>query len=198
VRTAAVDRGAGAAGGRPLPVADSGGGWLGSFLEGLFGLGPKSEPRRSPRLQDRGRWREREPRPTPVQPAPPAAPGGGSADAATYRTMCVRMCDGYYWPLSFATTMDNFARDERTCSQSCSSTVALYYYRNPGGQAEDMVNLRGVPYKNLGTAFLHRTTYDPNCKCRPHPWEAEAAERHKSYASPASSRAVAQTPRTAR
>jgi hypothetical protein len=197
VRTGAVDRGAGAADGRPLPIADSGGSWLGSFLEGLFGLGPKSEPRRWPR-QERGLRREREPPPTPLQPAPSDASGGGSAEVATYRTMCVRLCDGYYWPVSFATTKDNFARDERTCSQSCGSTVALYYHANPGGQAEDMVNLRGVPYKSLGTAFLHRTTYDPNCKCRPHPWEAEAAERHKSYANPASPRAVAQTPRTAK
>jgi hypothetical protein len=181
---------------RPMPVADSGGGWLGSFLEGLFGPGPKNEPRRSPRPQDRGRWRE--PQPMAVQPPPPGAAGGPPAEVATYRTMCVRLCDGYYWPVSFATTMDKLARDERTCSQSCSSTVALYYHPNPGGQAEDMVNLRGVPYKSLGTAFLHRTTYDPNCKCRPHPWEPEAAERHKSYASPARPRTAAQTRRTAR
>jgi hypothetical protein len=97
--------------------------------------------------------------------------------------MCVRLCDGYYWPVSFATLKESFGRDEQTCLRSCGASTALYYYRNPGGDLEDMVSLQGMPYKSLGTAFLHRTTYDARCKCRPHPWEAESAERHKAYAS---------------
>jgi hypothetical protein len=97
--------------------------------------------------------------------------------------MCVRLCDGYYWPVSFATSKDYFERDERSCTQSCSSPAALYYYPNPGGEPEDMLSLQGgAPYKSLNTAFLHRTSWDAACKCRPHPWESEAIERHKSYA----------------
>jgi hypothetical protein len=95
----------------------------------------------------------------------------------------VRLCDGYYWPVSFATSRENFARDEKVCTKSCGSRTALYYHSNPGGEAEEMVSLQGVPYKSLSTAFLHRTTYDPDCKCHPHPWEPEAIERHKAYAS---------------
>jgi hypothetical protein len=110
--------------------------------------------------------------------------------------MCVRLCDGYYWPVSFATLKDNFKRDEKICARSCSATAALYYYPNPGGELEEMVSLQGRPYQSLGTAFLHRVTYDASCKCRPHPWEAEAVERHKVYAS--QPRTVAHGPRRAR
>jgi hypothetical protein len=104
--------------------------------------------------------------------------------------MCVRLCDGYYWPVSFATAREGFERDARACAQSCNASAVLYYYPNPGGEVDDMVSLEGRTYKSLGTAFLYRTTYDANCKCRPHPWEAEAAERHKGYAKPTQLRAA--------
>jgi hypothetical protein len=123
--------------------------------------------------------------PEAVVPMPPPLPGPPPAEAVapTYRTMCVRLCDGYYWPVSFATSMDAFERDEQVCRKSCGATVALYYYPNPGGEADAMVSLAGRPYKDLSTAFLYRSVYDPACKCRPHPWEEAAIERHKSYAS---------------
>ena len=112
--------------------------------------------------------------------------------------MCVRLCDGFYWPISFATGAANFARDSKICTRSCGSSAALYYYRNPGGEPEDMVSLDGRPYKSLGTAFLHHTAYDADCKCRPHPWETEAIERHRKYAEPNQPRAAAQNSRRAR
>ena len=33
---------------------------------------------------------------------------------ATYRTVCVRLCDGYYFPVSFSTLPSHFARDTET------------------------------------------------------------------------------------
>jgi len=58
----------------------------------------------------------------------------------------------------------------------------LFVYRNPGGGIEDMKDLEGRPYNKLDTAFLYRTQYLSDCKCQPHPWEAEAADRHSKYA----------------
>ena len=37
--------------------------------------------------------------------------GGGD----TYRTVCVRTCDGYYYPISFSTNASRFREDEMTC-----------------------------------------------------------------------------------
>src|SRR5262245_10544584 len=165
-------------------LANSGGSGPFSFLESLFGLGSQSAPRRQPE------YRRRPQSAPPSSPRQDAAPSG-SAGAGTYRTMCVRLCDGYYWPVSFATVRGNFGRDVQTCARSCDTPVALYHYPNPGGEPEHMANLEGQPYQSLGTAFLYRATYDPSCKCRPHPWEEAAIERHKAYAKAGEQRAAA-------
>jgi uncharacterized protein DUF2865 len=172
-------------------LANSGGGSLFSFIESLFGLGPQSAPRR-PRQPD---YRP-SPRSAPRQEPPQA--GEGESAGGTYRTMCVRLCDGYYWPVSFATSKERFEHDVATCAKSCGASVALYYYANPGGEPGDMVSLDGRPYTSLGTAFLYRATYDPSCKCRAHPWEHAAIERHKGYAKSGEVRAAADGRRRSR
>jgi hypothetical protein len=102
--------------------------------------------------------------------------------SGTYRTMCVRLCDGFYFPLSFAATPERFARDARTCEKSCSGQARLFVYRNPGADVQDMVDLQGRPYRQLSTAFRYRTEYVAACKCKPDPWEQEARDRHRLYA----------------
>lgn len=88
--------------------------------------------------------------------------------AGTYRTLCVRSCDGYYFPISFATTPGEFARDQGACRSMCpGSDVALYVYRNPGGEPEQMVSLAGAPYTALPNAFRYRKEYDKACTCPP-------------------------------
>ena len=109
-------------------------------------------------------------------------------EAGTYRTMCVRLCDGYYFPISFSATRDRFGRDAKTCESSCGGQARLFVYRNPGADIEDMVDLRGQPYRKLNTAFLYRTEYVPACRCKPNPWDAEAQERHRMYALAAAKR----------
>ncbi len=34
-----------------------------------------------------------------------------------YRTLCVRLCDGFYFPISAAAQPGEFARDEETCQR---------------------------------------------------------------------------------
>ena len=51
----------------------------------------------------------------------------------TFRTVCVRACDGFFFPISFSTTQSGFARDAQMCQSSCPGTQAeLYVYHNPG------------------------------------------------------------------
>jgi hypothetical protein len=100
----------------------------------------------------------------------------------TYRTVCVRLCDGSFFPISYATTSDRFSRDEKACQKSCSSPAKLYVYRSSGGTPETMVDRNGQPYAQLATAFRYRTAYDASCTCKPQPWEEAAQERHRMYA----------------
>jgi hypothetical protein len=106
----------------------------------------------------------------------------------TYRTVCVRLCDGYYFPVSFSVSRSRFARDARTCERSCPGQARLFVYANPGGDIENMVDPQGRPYRRLPTAFLYRTQYVASCRCKPEPWSVEARERHRVYALEAASR----------
>jgi hypothetical protein len=100
----------------------------------------------------------------------------------TFRTVCVRLCDGYFFPISFATTPDRFAADEAICRARCRTSARLYVYPNPGGEPEQMFDVNGQPYAALKTAFLFRTNYDESCTCKPHPWEQAARYRHQVHA----------------
>ncbi len=100
----------------------------------------------------------------------------------TVRTVCVRLCDGYYFPISFSTTRSRLGKDEQACRSRCSGDARLFYYRTSGGSPETMVDRRGNAYADLETAFLYRTRFDKSCQCRPEPWSNEARERHALYA----------------
>jgi hypothetical protein len=92
--------------------------------------------------------------------------GGGFDPYGTFRTLCVRTCDGYYFPISFATTQTRFAQDQETCQSMCPGTeVALYVHRSPGEDSEAMVSLTGEPYTALPAAFKYRKEYDKACAC---------------------------------
>ena len=99
-----------------------------------------------------------------------------------HRTVCVRLCDGYFWPISYATSEDQFQRDQGVCENTCSSLAKLYVFENPGQEPEQMVSLKGQPYAKLSTAFQFRNKLDQSCKCNPHPWEQEAMDRHRRFA----------------
>jgi len=104
----------------------------------------------------------RSPVATPDQQQPGFSPASG-----TYRTICVRTCDGYYYPISYSASPARFAEDEKACRQSCpAAEVSLYMYRNPGETVEQAVSINGAPYSALPTAYRYRQTVDPNCSCR--------------------------------
>jgi uncharacterized protein DUF2865 len=109
-------------------------------------------------------------RPAPGQMAPDAQPGIGGfspVPGGSYRTVCVRTCDGYYYPISYNATPAKFAEDEKACKQSCPATEAnLYMFRNTGETIDQAVSTTGAPYTALPTAFRYRQTVDPNCSCR--------------------------------
>jgi hypothetical protein len=112
----------------------------GNFLANLFGGGNATS---SPPLGDLG---------------PPSG---------TYRTVCVRTCDGGYFPVSFATVPARFPDDEKTCKALCPATeAALYAYRNPGEDINQAVSVNGQPYTALPNAFHYRTEFNPSCACK--------------------------------
>jgi hypothetical protein len=100
----------------------------------------------------------------------------------TYKTLCVRLCDGFSFPISFSTLRTRFAVDAKQCEQSCPTGSRLFVHRNPGQDADDMVDLDGRPYRSLPTAFLHRAQYVADCTCRGNPWDEASVAQHRVYA----------------
>lgn len=95
-------------------------------------------------------------------PAAPDAPLAG-----TYRTLCVRTCDGYYFPISYSTVPSKFPEDEQLCRRLCPATeVALYSHRNPGEDVARAVSVSGRSYSELPAAFSYRKQYNAACSCR--------------------------------
>jgi hypothetical protein len=91
----------------------------------------------------------------------------GSLPFATYRTLCVRLCDGYYFPISFSTLPAHFQRDADACQSKCAAPVELYYHQNPGGAVDQMVALKSQePYTKLKVAFRYRKEYVQGCSCK--------------------------------
>jgi hypothetical protein len=90
----------------------------------------------------------------------------GNLPFATYRTLCVRLCDGYYFPVSFSTLPNHFQRDAEVCQSKCAAPAELYYHQNPGGAVEQMVSVSGQPYTSLKSAFRYRKEYVPGCSCK--------------------------------
>ena len=64
-------------------------------------------------------------------------------EATTYRTLCVRTCDGYYFPMSYATKRSRFKTDAAVCkSMYPPGEAALYFHRTTGEDAAQAVSLR--------------------------------------------------------
>jgi Protein of unknown function (DUF2865) len=99
-----------------------------------------------------------------------SAGGGGqfgNLGYATYRTLCVRLCDGYYFPISFSTLPQHFDRDADACQSKCAAPVELYYHQNPGSDVEQALSHKTKQlYSSLKVAKLYRTKYLPGCSCK--------------------------------
>jgi len=89
-------------------------------------------------------------------------PSGG-----TFRTLCVRTCDGYFFPVSFSTGKSQFANDEARCSEICpAAQTELYVYRNPGGDQAQMMSLAGDLYSEQPFAYRYKSEFVEGCSCR--------------------------------
>ena len=86
------------------------------------------------------------------------------------RTMCVRTCDGSFFPISSNASTDDFQRDATICSNMCpGAETKLYYHSLTDSESADMVSATtGEPYRALPSAFAYRNRLPgekPVCGC---------------------------------
>jgi hypothetical protein len=94
------------------------------------------------------------------EPAPTTASG-------TYKTLCVRTCDGFYFPISYSALPNKFAEDAQTCQRLCpASEVELYSHRASGEDVNQAVSANGRLYTQMANAFAYRKQFNPSCGCK--------------------------------
>src|SRR5258708_8362104 len=98
--------------------------------------------------------------------SPESAPASASA-SGTYKTLCVRTCDGFYVPVSYSTLPNKFAEDAQTCQPMCHAPDAtLYSHRSTGEDVNQAVSASGRPYTELPNAFAYRKQVNPSSSCK--------------------------------
>lgn len=91
-----------------------------------------------------------------------------------FRTMCVRTCDGYFFPMSNAASLRDFERDQKNCESSCPGTeMQVFYTRGVGDESANMTSsVTGKPYRELPTAYVYKkpgAEASPSCGCNATP-----------------------------
>jgi hypothetical protein len=87
-----------------------------------------------------------------------------------FHTMCVRTCDGYFFPMSNAASLGDFERDQKNCESSCPGTeMQVFYSRGMDTDSSAMTSsVTGRPYSELPTAYLYKQSdmsHPPACGC---------------------------------
>lgn len=124
---------------------------FGNFIEHLF------TARRDPRFDD-------------VAPVPEEQlrPGDGDARPRNvgHRAVCVRLCDGAFFPMTSSPRPGAQLGQEELCQMQCpGAEVALYRMRDD--QIENAVSMDGASYTALPNALRFRQRFDAACTCRP-------------------------------
>lgn len=143
-----------------------------SFFQTLFGNLFKSAPA------------EKAPRSVPSITFSPRNQGShfrGPSWGGNYRTVCVRTCDGYYFPISASASRARFSKDSEACEARCGG-ARLYYLPKHSEDTASMIDLTGRRYDQLDNAFVYRKKLIDGCSCRPMPWSAAERARHNRYA----------------
>ncbi len=93
----------------------------------------------------------------PVSPEPtlPRLPAG--------KPVCVRLCDGYFFPLHLRG--QGLVEDgDSQCQSLCPGAQTRLYFTQAG--IESAISLAGESYADLDNALRYRKRYDATCSCR--------------------------------
>jgi hypothetical protein len=134
-----------------------------NVFEALFGgiarLGAPSDDQQQPdaRFQDHGD--------EPRQSAPSGEKGPVQAHAGSY-AVCVRTCDGSFFPVSYSGAGSRADSLEDVCRSVCPNADMALYSFPFGGTIDEAASPTGEPYANLPNAGKFEKSFDPSCSCR--------------------------------
>lgn len=111
----------------------------------------------------------------PARSAPPErserrqapAASGAAIGGGPYRTLCVRLCDGFYFPISEGTTRGRFDADAGLCRARCPGAETRLFAHRPGEDADTAAAADdgAEAYADLPNALVYRERLVPGCGC---------------------------------
>lgn len=85
--------------------------------------------------------------------------GGGS------RTVCVRMCDGYYFPLSRSSNSSRYVSEDGLCKKLCPNADTQLFTLS-GEDIRNAYSISGQSYMSTPNALRYRKELVSSCSCR--------------------------------
>ena len=98
-------------------------------------------------------WREE-------RPAPERRVAGGGY------TVCVRACDGSFFPVAYSGAASRADGLENVCRSLCPNAEVALYSFPLGGTIDQAVSSTGEPYDNLPNAHKFEHAFEASCSCR--------------------------------
>ena len=81
-------------------------------------------------------------------------------------TVCVRTCDGGFFPVTYFGAGSRADTLEEVCQLHCSNAEVKLYSFPFGGTIDEAVSSAGQPYASLPNAHKFEQSYDSSCSCR--------------------------------
>ncbi len=141
------------------------------LFDALFGGGNNAPPQDVPQYSDPRRNPYNSP--NQINPMPELDgqimqaeddDGFGNRRLGGGRAVCVRTCDGFFFPVSVLPEGRRGANE--MCQSLCPGTETKAYFMSSAGEIQDAVASDGTPYRNLANAAKYQTNFDPACGCR--------------------------------
>ena len=120
------------------------------FFEMLFGGQP--EPEAAPQADLDG------------QVPPAQGEGSGERRLGGSRAVCVRLADGYFFPLGGPASGRSGAQE--LCQAQCPASPTELFFMAQGGNVAQAVSATGRPYSDLPSALQYERTLNPAISCR--------------------------------
>lgn len=90
--------------------------------------------------------------------------GGNATRSAAGRTLCVRLCDGYYFPIANRSSRDRIKTDAETCQSMHAAEGQAELFVEPRlGDVAASASADGKRYGDLEHAFRFQNAYIPAC-----------------------------------
>ena len=92
--------------------------------------------------------------------------GGSATKSASRRPVCVRLCDGFFFPVGSFSGSGQIASEEASCAGLCpDARTALYFLPAGSDRIEDAASTSGERYTALPGSLRYRTARDSACAC---------------------------------